>query len=163
MPNKVILRAGDQTWSGPTLKAARFAQQVHLETLFGDAGEPIVLALPDGPGVLVISQSLMGDWGYAFHRPTPGETYRLESRGSSCSGWSREQAEFRARRHLAQNAYVAGGDDGSRYLHAADAEGRREHARWCAFQHGYHEARVAGASDADAHAAGCRASSAVRS
>jgi len=107
-------------------------------------------------GVDVVHQDHAGYWDYCFYRAASGvEGFGLQ-RGSSASGrWSREEACLRARRHLAQLAYVPGGADGSEWLDLGDTDGRKDHARWCEFQRQYEAARREGKTDVEAHAQAC--------
>jgi len=148
---------GTMTWTGRTLKDARAEQSADLARLFEDYGSPVVFPVPGELGaVLVIHQDHAGYWDLSFFRPrgTNQTGFALQASGSS-GRWSREEACLRARRHLAQLAYVPGGADGSEWLDLGDTDGRKDHARWCEFQRQYEAAKREGKTDPEAHAQAC--------
>jgi hypothetical protein len=96
-------------------------------------------------------------WGYFILRP--GEQRETagglaESRHLSIDG-TREGAERRARRHLAQNAFTTG-EDATAPAVIIVAEDRREFEYWARWQNGIkaHRVREPDASDAELRAAG---------
>lgn len=142
MAKPKTIKMGPYTWEGRTVREARAQRDKHLEGLLWDVSSPSYIRGPAGVLVAVYREAL--GWSYDIIRPdmtSPGGT----ARASSVTGYdSRHDATIAAGRHLAQMAYGEpdeenrGEDsDGMRYLDTRDDEGRKEHARWVAWQRTY--------------------------
>ena len=115
--------------------------------LSGDYSPIIVRA--NGEAVLIFREPRYG-WGYALlHPDTHG---LLRSNGSTYD--ERDEAERKARSHLAQIVFSYDGPDGSEVIE--DKHDLEEHKRWVAWQRLYRKWRDAGVADYIAHSNACR-------
>lgn len=148
----VRVEHGCLSWSGQTFGEARAARDADLARYF-TAGEDIPTLVFVKSYVGVVFQRHTGDFSYRYYENgRPGAFI-------TSAGWSRQDAEFRLRRHLAQNVFAtdpATGEatcDGLDVVHPKDKEGLIEHRRWVAWQIAYGKARLAGATDEEARRA----------
>lgn len=167
MAPKVEVKAGSMYYTGRTHKEAIGKALAHLEALFPDdsretgvwapvivrapdekRGEAIAKGAPVGYNVGVVYKDSDGSWTYVINW-SDGRT----SGPILSAGQSRQLAEWRLRRHLAQVAYDPDtSGDTMHLLSADDREGRAEHQRWIAFQDDYRRLRAQGLSEKEAHA-----------
>ncbi|MDP2623815.1 MAG: hypothetical protein Q8Q29_08465 [Actinomycetota bacterium] len=95
--------------------------------------------------------------GLVWVRPDGWWTYGISRSGEApgcavSATWTRREAEYHCRRHLAQDVYGQG-RTGMDLIHQEDIEGRMEHARWVTWQNEYRAAKAAGATDDEARVA----------
>jgi hypothetical protein len=115
--------------------------------LSGDYCPTIIQA--HGEAVLIYREPKFG-WTYLpIHPDTQGRLWRNVS-----NEWTRDEAERRARQHLAQIIFSHDGPDGSEVI--CNKNDREEHKRWAAWQRLYKKWRDTGASDQVAHENACR-------
>ena len=151
MKHKWSLAAGVCSWSGRTRAAAAAAKQAHLERLFAEFSRVPIPIMHDGRVEAICWQEHSGWWAYALVHSEDGRLGCVTS-----SNWSRRDAEFRARRHVAQNVFEMGVTaprvNGLDVIHPEDDEGQRAHLRWVSWQVAYAQAVSAGSPSDEARA-----------
>jgi len=117
------------------------------EALSGDYSP--VLIRSNGEGVLIFREPKYG-WGYALiHPDTQGV---IRSNGSAYP--TKNEAELKARNHLAQIIFTHDGPDGSEVI--KDKHDLHNHKRWVTWQRLYKRWIDAGATDHIAHNNACQ-------
>ena len=110
-----------------------------MRRMFGALAEPALLVTAR-PGLQALVDRTSDSWFYILHHDGRA--------GAQCGGWdTRREAEIHARRHMAQDC-LDQEDGGLGVLRGDDFEGRREHARWLAWQRAYAAAKAEGLDDA---------------
>jgi len=132
---------------GATVREARrLATERVTQFVRESADGPIIRALP--AGIVVLAWRDTESWCYALIDPADGLDESAPCRHSGHA--TAREAEDAARRHAAQWACDRLPERGGECLRADDAEGRRFHARWLAWQNSYAAAKAAGLDDAQA-------------
>lgn len=128
--------------SGRNLTEAKRAAGAKIADILSDMA-PRLVAHPDKMQLAVIFRNPSGDWSYRrMDRP---EHARMDL-GCTCGGFSTAaDAERAARKHMAQCAYIYGGDNGAAWVE--NQEDMVEHLRWVKWQDRHADARAAGADD----------------
>ena len=158
---KTEIAVGTQRYDGKSRKEATGKALGHLAALFPDGEHtwaPVVVRAhaedgsraDGGENVGVAFKDCNGFWSYCIQ-------WANGVAGSIHSGnWTRQQAEFRVRRHLAQNAYRGGSQvteadlSTLQVIHPDDKEGAVEHLSWLRFQSSYEKAQASGLDDSAA-------------
>jgi hypothetical protein len=161
---RVEIRIGSQTYTGKSHKAATESALAHLAALFPDVTRDVwaPAIVPVAGHVGVAYKGPAGTWEYVIRWP--------DGRDGAVSGgnWTRQEAEFRQRRHLAQAIYRApdgpidspdADGESLAVIHPGDNEGLASHRQWLRFQREYRAAVAEGLQDSAAHQRACERSS----
>ena len=133
---------------GKNVTEAKRDASIKIEKALGGDYSPVIIRA-NGEGVLIFRTPRDG-WGYALlHPDTQGRVY---SNGGTYP--TQQEAERRARAHLAQNVFEHDGPDGTEVI--KDKRDLDEHKRWVEWQRLYKRWRDAGATDNVAHSNACQ-------
>lgn len=133
MANKVRITYYGMEGEGRNLTEAKKDAGRKIERALSGYYDPILISA-HGKSALVYRDQT--GWGYSLLHPERAEEH--ESRSTtlygSC-GETQEEAERRARSHLAQNILTLGGPTGVEVIQ--NEQDRREHIQYCEFQYCY--------------------------